>query len=382
VADSINIQYAAYPTIHLGADTILCEGDILNLQVPPQNQVNYLWPDSSTQLSYAVTDPGAIVLQAQRFHCETNDTIEIDFEPYPQLTLGRDTILCEGNSLTLDATFPGVSYRWNDSSTQATLLVNEPGSYAVTIRNNCSTATDSIQLGYEAVPQVDLGEDTILCEGELLALDATFSRSTYLWQDGSTSPDYLIAQSGIYSVLVENLCGEASDEVEVTYQEVPPLSLGQDTTLCIDDILFLDVYAPNSSFRWHNGDTRPGFEVREAGRYHVELSHRCGTATDSIAIAYQHCDCRFFLANAFSPNGDQINDEFGPSFACTYKQYRLQIYNRWGHLMFETQDPSQHWDGTVTGRSVPEGVYVWVMRYESAVTPGIVEQKGSVMVIR
>jgi gliding motility-associated-like protein len=104
--------------------------------------------------------------------------------------------------------------------------------------------------------------------------------------------------------------------------------------------------------------------------------------TDSIAVSYQHCDCKFFLANAFSPNGDGRNDHFGPSFACTYSDYHLQLFNRWGQLIFESHDPTEQWDGSFKGKSVPEGVYVWRLKYQSALEYRAVERRGSVTVLR
>ena len=88
------------------------------------------------------------------------------------------------------------------------------------------------------------------------------------------------------------------------------------------------------------------------------------------------------MPTAFSPNGDQINDLFGPVYACTYESYHFQIFNRWGQLIFDSADPAQRWDGRFKGAAVMEGVYVWRLSYRSVFEQNSVELKGSVTVVR
>jgi gliding motility-associated-like protein len=67
---------------------------------------------------------------------------------------------------------------------------------------------------------------------------------------------------------------------------------------------------------------------------------------------------RFFIPNAFSPNGDELNDRFQPVTAVDLKDYTLTIYNRWGELIYQSQNQHKGWDGMHQGKPVPQGTYV------------------------
>ena len=82
----------------------------------------------------------------------------------------------------------------------------------------------------------------------------------------------------------------------------------------------------------------------------------CADTTQNI-IQYYYND--YFIPNSFSPNGDGLNDYFGAIGIRNQRDYNLQIYNRWGELIFESFDPNFKWDGTFHNLNCPDGVYVW-----------------------
>ncbi|MCB0531871.1 MAG: gliding motility-associated C-terminal domain-containing protein [Lewinellaceae bacterium] len=84
--------------------------------------------------------------------------------------------------------------------------------------------------------------------------------------------------------------------------------------------------------------------------------------------------------NAFTPNGDGINDLFFPVLFCPAPVYHLAIFNRWGSLVFESNEANKGWDGTVNGREAPADVYVWMLETQSA--EGITRKKGDVTLLR
>ena len=69
-------------------------------------------------------------------------------------------------------------------------------------------------------------------------------------------------------------------------------------------------------------------------------------------------DATLHVPTSFSPNADGLNDEFKPLGVRFVKDYHLSIYNRWGNLLFETEDPSKGWDGTFAGKTVLSGQYL------------------------
>ena len=115
------------------------------------------------------------------------------------LRVGSVQQLCDGQSVTLDATNTDATYTWQDGSTNPTFEVTESGTYEVTITNGCETLTDQIEITFGQGVSVDLGADQTLCQGETLELNVAAGNATYLWSDGSTNPNLTVSEAGISS---------------------------------------------------------------------------------------------------------------------------------------------------------------------------------------
>ncbi len=95
--------------------------------------------------------------------------------------------------------------------------------------------------------------------------------------------------------------------------------------------------------------------------------------------------CILALPNAFSPNADGLNDEFGipKAIVCPDLTYfYLVIYNRWGQVVWATSNPDIRWDGTFRGEDQELGVYVWVLQHRQESTPSLKQLSGTVTLIR
>jgi gliding motility-associated-like protein len=94
------------------------------------------------------------------------------------------------------------------------------------------------------------------------------------------------------------------------------------------------------------------------------------------------CNTAFFIPTAFTPNGDGKNDML-EIFGADFTKLRMQIYNRWGEVVFTARNKTEGWDGKVKGQPAPAGVYTWKASYESVIQPGLViEKEGSINLIR
>jgi gliding motility-associated-like protein len=131
----------------------------------------------------------------------------------------NDTIVCTGTSLVLDAGNAGSNYIWDDNSTNETRTVFNPGVYYVTITNaqGCSTL-DSITADFTDGPVINLPNDTTVCNGDSVLLNAVYPQTTYTWQDGSTLPVYTVNKPGVFSVQATNKCGTVTKSVTVKYE--------------------------------------------------------------------------------------------------------------------------------------------------------------------
>ena len=87
------------------------------------------------------------------------------------------------------------------------------------------------------------------------------------------------------------------------------------------------------------------------------------------------------IPNAFTPNGDDVNQNFKPVINNYLMKYNFEIYNRWGELLFTTEDPNAAWDGTFNGKPVQEGVYVYIL-YATDLLGNFHKEKGDVTLLR
>ena len=272
-------------SINLGPDTTLCQGETLALDATSPNST-YLWQDNSTNATFNVTQAGTYWVQVTDTCGTLTDTITVNYTPLPIVDLGPDTTLCQGETLTLDATHANATYLWQDTSANATFNVSTQGVYFVEVTVNNCQAYDTINVSYTPLPIVNLGNDIVACEGDMFVLNATNINATYLWQDNSTNPTYTVSQSGTYWVeVIANNCRN-SDTLNATYNPLPTTNLGNDTTLCQGEVLTLDATELNATYLWQDNTTAPTYTVNQQGVYWAEVTINNCTLTDSITVNY------------------------------------------------------------------------------------------------
>lgn len=129
----------------LGNDTALCEGQSFVLEATIPN-ATYLWHDHSTEPTYHPTTSGSYWVDVDVYGCTTADTINVQFNLPPRVDLGKDTTLCEGEVLILNASKPNVTYQWQDNSTNPTFTASEDGIYSVVVHNACGIDSDELRV--------------------------------------------------------------------------------------------------------------------------------------------------------------------------------------------------------------------------------------------
>ncbi|MEI6124826.1 MAG: hypothetical protein WCQ95_14500, partial [Bacteroidota bacterium] len=149
------------------------------------------------------------------------------------VNIGPDTTLCQGQTLTLNATTTGATYLWQNNSTNPTFTVTSAGTYWVRINVNGCIASDTIHVTYSALPTPNLGTDTTICQGQSLTLNATTPNSTYHWQDNTSNPTLVVNTAGTYSVTVTNNFNCAgTDAIQVAVSANPTPTITGQTSFC------------------------------------------------------------------------------------------------------------------------------------------------------
>ena len=249
-----------------------------------------------------------------------------------------------------------------------------------------------------SLPEIQMQSLESVCVGDALTIEPIITggngQKDYTWTypNGSISKDTLLrfdpatsSQAGSYTLVVEDAMKcKKSSTVELIVMESPVIAFSGYDTLFVEPGYILDAGNTAQSYWWNTGDTTAQIAIDSIGQYLVlATSFENCKSTDSVYILW--AGKSFFIPNAFTPNGDGLNDVFGAIPRLDYvNQYRISIYNRWGQLIFDTSDLNQGWDGSYQGKPCPLGVYVYRIVYQDF-GMGTQENKvmeGTVMLVR
>ena len=359
--------------IYFQLDTSICAGDsvlIFHTALP-----SLQWNTGIAANPFKIKQAGLYWLKpiAPRY-CPPSDTLRVRIKPlppFPQLT--GDTLICTGSSAVV---YPAtdtstMTARWDDGITQFKRIFHTPGIKRLTIRANGCPNSDSIRLVSANKPIAPALRDTILCTGDSLVVNLPDNGLVYAWNDGFTGRNRILKLQGTYKFKVSNLCGSDSSDVTITHKNVlpPALNITSDTGFCINETFELNLSQTGTDYTWNDGYTGGKRIFNTPGVYIVSAENECYSSTDSIRLRYLFCDCHVFLPDAFTPEGDGLNDFYKTTTDCLWEDFEMKIYNRWGEKIFSTRDVNVGWDGRFNGKYCPDGVYVCLIS-------GIAPQSG------
>ncbi len=373
--------------VNLGNDTGLCPGTPLTLDAGAGYN-SYLWQDGSAAQTFNVLASGAYaVTVSNTAGCTDVDTLTVTTLTSISINIGNDTSVCVNQPVTINAGAGYSTYVWQDASANPTFFTTVPGTYSVTVTNSAGcTGTDARTVSNYPSPFIYLGRDTALCPGSAgVTLDAGPGMSTYQWQDGSTNQTFSTALSGTYFVDGHdaNGCLASDTLIVLPYLPVPSGDFIKDTTMCpgIPTVL---IGPPGYSFYLWDGKFKGiNYPVTTLGNHYLMVRNTAGcSGTDSVNVT-ELCQPIVYFPNAFSPNGDKKNDLF-KAFGYNITDFSLKIFNRWGQLVFATDNIDEGWDGTVNGQLCTTGTYVYMASYsgtmKDVISSGTV--KGNVTLVR
>jgi gliding motility-associated-like protein len=391
--DDIVVTTELPPIPDLGPrDTILCQDSTLLLSPTDPLITEWLWQDGSTASSFLVNSSGTYFVEVRGTDvCYKSDTIDVSFDEAFLVQLPNDTLICDTTVYDIFANPAGYAYTWSNASTIDSLRIFVTGDYWLDVTNpvvSCPSYRDSIFVQIDSIPNVAIQGDTLFCNGDATTLQAVSdAAASFTWNTGEMTDVITLTSGGTYTVIASNNCG-LDTASQFMFEDFPPsVSLREDTTLCVGDTILLAptslAISPYTSFLWHDSSIDSTYLVTEAGRYVLIVQNDCGIDGAEVNIEYtRDCDPPFAykLPNAFSPNGDGINDYLSiPQLG--FSSFEVRIFDRWGREIYQSQDPELPWDGTYKGADVPEGVYVILVK---AVTLSgrEIEQAGNVTVVR
>lgn len=390
-------------------DALVCPGDSFTIRatgewgVPPYT---FSWqPDGDTTptIRKAVSTPttfiGTITDQCGE---QVIDSAIITIRPSPTVSLSRVNATCSnGTDGSATATGSGTqgpyNYVWNTDPVQqnATAANLSPGMYTVTVsdRYGCSVV-DSINVGYINVMELNAIVNAISCygrdDGSITIDPIGTSPFTYSWANGDTSKTIASLAPGKYAVTVTDAIN-CNDTFSVTLVEPDSfvVDAGADQTILAGDVTTLNAVvtpAGNYAALWD-----PPTGLAQTNSLTTNASPDSTTVYTIVVGLTGNVNCNtrdsvqvrvvpqenIYIPTAFTPNGDGNNDFFLPTGDVVL--LRIQVYNRWGQLLYEGIDG---WDGTSGGQMQPTSTYMYVVEYRQSIGNEKFIRKGNLTLLR
>lgn len=386
-SDSINLIVLQAVTPDLGSDTLICDNDSITLSTGIQpSGVSFLWSTGSQDSTLTLNQAGVYIVSVSAGSCSGQDTMELTVQPTPNFFLGNDTTMCDTGSIFLYISAPASNYLWSNGSTDSSAFFSPNTSSFVwgqATVNGCRFR-DSLAIEVDTLLSGSLPADTTLCLGDTFQIPSnlpSFSDDIYTFFENTSDLIQSASTPDTVWFYAENACGSRTDTLLVNYYSNSSLSLSADSIYCADEVVNL-VPSYNSpsedTLSWSTGEFTDSISVASAGIYTVSLSDRCGVISESVTVLFESCETPVYIPNIFSPNGDGVNDFFemrGPE----NQDFTLTVYNRWGQVMFFSDNPKAHfWNGrTYSGIEASTGTYFYVLESENGEV-----FKGSIMLTR
>jgi PKD repeat protein len=232
-----------------------------------------------------------------------NAVIKLDFQfagITAAATFSPNDTVCVGTAITFtNASVNAASFEWDFSDNPSIIttidppvhVYNTPGTYSVKLiannTNSCTyTDTIDIQITVLPLPELDLGNDTILCANENLILDPYATNAiSYSWSTGETTSKIIVNSANLYSVEVSNGVCTASDTINVQVIQKP--QLGSDTTVCEGTYLTLNAENVGADYLWSTMQNTQTIAVVKSGTYWVDVLGGICKETDTIHVTME-----------------------------------------------------------------------------------------------
>jgi gliding motility-associated-like protein len=322
---------------------------------------------------------------------------------YDSIIVTNDTTICAGTALQLQ-TLPATSYKWTpaadlDDPSSPTPITNAVQSITyyveATTEGNNESIIDSIHITVRPAPQTSVSDDTTVCIGTPVQLNAT-GGTNYLWSPATgldnaaiANPIAVTTRDQTYTVKISgNDECTVEDSVKISVRPRPQFTgtgtvdicegmqvmltaTGGDEYLWSSQVPISDIHSPTIT-------SNPSASTVYNVNIHENVCDY--DTTISLQVKVHSIPELSSLPNAFTPNGDGKNDCFGITQWGDSKIEQFTIYNRWGQPVFETKQAGDCWDGTAKGTAQPSGTYVYIIR--ALTVCGFVSHKGMVTLVR
>ncbi len=288
------------PIFDLGLDTAFCENDsvLIGNNITPATQSGdvFTWlPNAESVQTFYAMQGGQYKLTINRNGCVYSDSLQVREDLIPIPDLGRDSLYCGAvDNHSLNASVASgthtLSYLWNDGFIGDSRTLTAPGTFIVEVTRDRCVNSDTVVLAVQPALAVTLPADQTLCDGDNYHIIPTLtnaSNPTFVWSNSSVAPDITVSSTATYSLTVTDGVCTASDQMQITFLEVPVVNLPNDTTICENDELVITLPATSFTIEWSTGNTKRTETITQAGNYSVVITNQICSASDDITVRTQ-----------------------------------------------------------------------------------------------
>lgn len=403
--DTALLEFEIYPTIFAdaGLPQEMCFGDVIVLDASNTtggagvNLNSYEWTPAEFLIDNIDSAmPGVSPIVDQTFNvtvsdpngCSDDAQVFITVHPLPDVNAGLDIPdVCLGadtNQLVGNVDTTVIDFEWTPANVLSDATILDPFILATdttdfvlsAIDNNNCENTDTVEVTVipPVNPMVGIADSTI-CEGDTIQLSAS-GGAEFSWDPDFALSDADIAnpfanpdEDIVYTVTVANPpCFYGSLDVDINVNPAPFVDAGPDATINIGETTQLSGMG-EVTYLWTPEDGLSETDIADPTAMPLgtttyvlttESDLGCKASDETLITVTKFFDV--ILPNAFSPNGDGFNDFIGVRARGIEELEQFLIYNRWGQLVFETNDINARWDGTFKGKPQDIGVYVFYVQ--------------------
>ncbi len=358
VEESMVVEITPAPIPDAGPNITICEGD--SILISEEGTWDSISWNNNAGSSILAFQEGIYTVSVSLDGCSAMDQMTVSVTQIPNINLGTDQEVCVGQTALFEAPFSGL---WSNGIEGQTMETQIAGMYVFTYPNLGCPAFDTVNLSVLSYPYLELGSDQEICPGDVTSL---YAGQEGIWSTGVTADFIDISTEGFYSVELWNGQCMTSDTAFIDVLDLAVADLGPDIEGCIDEPVYLYAgNAANTGYEWSNGEEDVDFILVDHNQLiWVMTENECGMAYDEIEVTFVDCSSVYYIPNAFTPDGDGVNDVWRPE---TYRlsSYEMVVVDRWGEPIFRSSDPKQYWTGNKMNGDyfVPEGVYVYFFQY-------------------
>jgi gliding motility-associated-like protein len=386
------------PTVNAGIDTIICNGSSVTLTA--SGAASYSWTGGvQNGVAFSPSNTANYTVTGTTNGCSSSDIVTVTVVPLPNVNAGVDILGCAGDSITLTASGAD-SIVWTNGVVDGVKFAQAQGvvSYTATGYNLAGCVdTDDITVTMDPQPTIDfIADKTRGCSPlTVMFTNNTANSAECNWNfgNGTTASGCgtitkTFTQSGCYDITLNlkvGACGSSKTMNDYICVDETPVASFIPSQYFLSEFNTAVEFDNNSTgatnYIWNFGDGTPNtttpnpmhdFVNAPIGPVQVTLVASANSICSDTTFVnlYIQEALIYYIPNSFTPDQDIYNPEFKPIFTSGFDpyNYQMQIYNRWGEMVFETNDIHYGWDGSygsnVEVSKAQEGVYTYKIQFK------------------